>query len=586
MKTRNVTVFCLTVVVMVSLATGASAAQPQPQASIPPNVILQPVISGLTEPVFATSAGDGSGRFFIVQKTGQILILKGRNLNATPFLDVSSIVKTAGGEQGLLGLAFDPHYATNGYFYIAYTNQSTVGDDVLARYKVSSGNPDVANPSSAQILLTVSEPEQNHNGGMIAFGPDGYLYFGLGDGGGGGDNHGTIGNGQDKTTLLGKILRLDVSTVPYTVPPTNPFYNSATAKKEIWAYGVRNPWRFSFDKSTGDLYIGDVGQDTQEEIDFQPSGSAGGQNYGWRIREGNLCYNPPTGCVSPPAYVAPVVVYNHGANDSIGCAVTGGYVYRGSAFPGLVGVYLYGDYCSGNLWGLYKNASNQWVTKLIKSTGYNISSFAQDEQGELYILDYGGQLIHITQAPIVTATFTSNPRLDGYIVETSETSGLGGAINATSPLLAVGDTAADQQVRAILSFNTSSLPNNAVITSARFRIKKFSFTGGNPFASLGALVADVGTPVFSGNAVLQSSDFQAVAGYNSCARFSNLPVANWYSAAMVQPSLSMISLTGNTQFRLRFTLEDNNNRANDRVNFLSGNAAMDKPQLIINYYAP
>ncbi|MGC1374936.1 MAG: PQQ-dependent sugar dehydrogenase, partial [Anaerolineales bacterium] len=360
MRTRNVIVICLLITLTASLTTSTFAAQAQ--TSIPSNITLQPVISGLTEPVFAAPAGDGSGRLFIVQKTGQILVLKGTSLNAAPFLDISSIVKTTGNEQGLLGLAFDPNYATNGYFYIVYTNQSTVGDDVLARYKVSSGDPDVADFSSAQILLTVSEPEENHNGGMLAFGPDGYLYFGLGDGGGGGDNHGTIGNGQDKTTLLGKILRLDVSTVPYTVPPTNPFYSSATAKKEIWAYGVRNPWRFSFDKSTEDLYIGDVGQDTQEEIDFQPSGSAGGQNYGWRIREGNLCYNPPTGCVSPPAYVAPVAVYNHGANDSIGCAVTGGYVYRGSAFPDLAGVYFYGDYCSGKLWELYKNASNQWVT--------------------------------------------------------------------------------------------------------------------------------------------------------------------------------------------------------------------------------
>ncbi|MGC1375771.1 MAG: hypothetical protein WA821_06100, partial [Anaerolineales bacterium] len=216
----------------------------------------------------------------------------------------------------------------------------------------------------------------------------------------------------------------------------------------------------------------------------------------------------------------------------------------------------------------------------------NISSFAQDEQGELYILDYGGQLIRIAQAPIVTATFNSSPSLDGYIIETSETSGLGGTINATSPLLAVGDTAANQQIRAILSFYTGSLPDNAVITSARLRIRKQSITGGDPFASLGSLLADVGTPVFSGNAVLQSSDFQALAGYNSGARFSNLPVADWYSAVLTPLSFSKISLTGNTQFRLRFTLGDNNNRASDRINFLSGNAVADKPQLIISYYVP
>src|SRR5258706_14860578 len=349
----------------------------------PPNIILKPMERGLTHPVFPTHAPGHSARLFIVQQSGQILILKGTTLNATAFLDVSSIIKT-GGEQGLLGLAFDPNYSTNGYFYIVYTDQSSVGDDVLARYKVSSGDPDLADDTSAQILLTVSEPYENHNGGMIAFGPDGDLYFGLGDGGSGGDPQ---GNGQDKTTLLGKILRLDVSTVPYTVPPTNPFYSSSTDKKEIWAYGLRNPWRFSFDKGTGDIYIGDVGQNAQEEVDYQPSSSTGGENYGWNWREGNLCYST---CTLPSGYVAPVSVYNHGTNDSIGCAVTGGYVYRGSAFPGLVGVYLFGDFCTGNLWGLYKNASNQWVTKLIKDTGYNISSFAEDEAGELYILDYVG----------------------------------------------------------------------------------------------------------------------------------------------------------------------------------------------------
>lgn len=585
MKTKHLVVtVCLLIALAISPAGSAVAATPQ--VSFPPNLILTPVLSGLDQPLFATHAGDGSGRLFIVQRGGQILIWDGTTLNSTPFLDVSSIIKTDGGEQGLLGLAFDPNYASNGYFYIVYTNQSTIGDDVLARYKVSSGDPNVADFSSGEILLTIAEPEENHNGGMIAFGPDGYLYFGLGDGGGGGDGHGTIGNGQDKTTLLGKILRLDVSTVPYTIPPTNPFASSVTAKKEIWAYGVRNPWRFSFDKTTGDFYIGEVGQNAQEEVDFQTAGAAGGANYGWRIREGNLCYNPSSGCVSPTAYVAPVAVYNHGTNDSIGCAVTGGYVYRGTTFPGLVGVYLYGDFCTGNLWGLYKNASNQWVNKLIKATGYNISSFAEDEDGELYIINYGGELIHITQKPIVTATFTSSPTVDGYIVETNETSGLGGTINASNNLLAVGDTATDQQIRAILSFNTANLPDGAVITSASLKIKKYNLVGTNPFAALGQLVADVGTPVFSGNPILQSGDFQATAGANSCAIFSGAPVANWYSSAITSAGLAKISKVGNTQFRLRFTKDDNDNRANNRINFVSGNAATDKPVLTINYYIP
>jgi glucose/arabinose dehydrogenase len=583
MKTKSLIVaICLLLALSIS-PVNASAAPAQ--ASIPPNIKLTPVVSGLTQPVFATHAGDGSGRIFIVQQTGQILIWNGSTLNATPFLDVSSIIKTSS-EQGLLGLAFDPNYASNGFFYIVYTNQSTIGDDVLARYKVSSGDPNVADAASAQILLTVSEPETNHNGGMIAFGPDGYLYFGLGDGGGGGDQHGTIGNGQDKTTLLGKILRLNVATVPYTIPPSNPYYGSGTNKQEIWAYGVRNPWRFSFDKTTGDLYIGDVGQNAQEEIDFQAAGATGGANYGWRIREGNLCYNPSSGCGTPAAYVAPVAVYNHGTNDSIGCAVTGGYVYRGTAFPALTGVYLYGDYCTGNLWGLYKNASNQWVTSLIRKTNYNISSFGEDENGELYIVDYGGQLIRIDRSPILTATFTSSGSVDGSIIETNETSGLGGNKNAAGRLLMVGDTNQDQQIRSILSFNTTGLPDTAVITSAKLRIKKFSLTGADPFSSLGKLVADVGTPIFGSSPLLQSGDFQAGAGVNSCAVFSTAPVANWYSAGITAAGLAKISKTNNTQFRLRFTKDDNDNQLNNQVNFVSGNANGEKPELTVNYYIP
>lgn len=583
MKIRNLlVVICLLLTFTVSPASRASAAVAQ--TSIPPNIVLNPVVSGLNAPIFATHAGDGSGRIFIVQKSGEIMIWNGATLNSTPFLDISSLISTAN-EQGLLGLAFDPNYSSSGYFFIAYTN--TNGDDVLARYKVSTGDVNVADAGSAQILLTVPEPESNHNGGMIAFGADGYLYFGLGDGGGGGDNHGTIGNGQDKTTLLGKILRLDVSTFPYTIPATNPFVGSPTDKEEIWAYGVRNPWRFSFDKTTGDLYIGDVGQDTQEEIDFQAANATSGANYGWRIREGNLCYNPSSGCGTPTSYVAPVAIYNHGTNDSVGCAVTGGYVYRGTDFPELAGIYLYGDYCTGKLWGLYKNGSNQWVTSLIKSTGYNISAFAQDEAGELYIVDYGGgQLVHITKSPLLTATFTSGPTVDGTIVESNETSGLGGAISTSSTWVTVGDTAANQQMRAILSFNTRSLPDTAVITSATIRIKKRSLTGPDPFATLGKLVADVGTPIFSGNPVLQSSDFQAAAGANSCAVFSGAPVASWYSASVKAAYFSQISPTNNTQFRLRFTLDDNNNHANNRINFYSGDSANDKPELVVEYYVP
>ena len=561
-------------------AVGAAPAA-NTQTSVPLNIAFETVVSGLTQPVFATGAGDGTGRIFIVQQTGQILILKGKTLNSTPFLDVSSLLGANNGEQGLLGLAFDPNYATNGYFYITYTGKTgPAGDDYLARYHVSS-NPDVADPSSRQTVLAVGEPYSNHNGGNLAFGPDGYLYFGLGDGGSGGDPQ---GNGQNTNVLLGKILRLNVdSTFPYTIPSDNPFA-SGGGKPEIWSYGVRNPWRFSFDKSTGDLYIGDVGQDTEEEIDFQAAGAAGGQNYGWNLLEGNLCYlNSP--CPAPAGYVAPVAVYDHGAGDSTGCAVTGGYVYRGSAFPGLQGVYLFGDYCSGRLWGLYRNASNKWVKNLIKVTGYNISSFAQDEAGELYIVDYGGSLIHIKQAPVVSLTLNSIAAQDGTITELKETSNTGGFANSSSTVLSAGDTVKNQQVKSILSFATGRVPNGAVISSAKLRLWQTSLAG-DPFGGLGGLVADIGKPFFGSSAALAASDFQAAAGAQAVAVFPNTPISGWYSATLTQAALAKISLTANTQFRLRFTRDDNNNGSPDRINFSSGNAASNQPQLVISYFVP
>lgn len=578
MHMRNsILVLALLAALLIGPAANAQAAPPQP--AIPPNILFTPVVTGLTQPLLATNAGDGSGRIFIVQKTGEILILKGTTLNSTPFLDVSGLITNpAGGEQGLLGLAFDPNYSTNGNFFIAYTNQNGIGDDVLERFHVSA-DPDVADASSGQIVLTISEPYENHNGGNIAFGPDGDLYFGVGDGGSGGDPQ---GNGQNKNTLLGKMLRINVSTLPYTIPSDNPFA-SGGGSPEIWSYGLRNPWRFSFDKSTGDLYIGDVGQDTEEEIDFQAANAAGGQNYGWNWREGNLCYST---CTIPTGYVPPVAAYLHGTNDSNGCAVTGGYVYRGSLFPGLQGVYLYGDYCSGNVWGMYKNASNQWVTKLIASTGYNISSFGQDEAGELYLVDLGGTLVHIGRAPLISATFTSRLAQDGYVIESRQNSGMGGPISSNMSFVATGDDGSNRQYRSILSFNTSGIPDTAVVSSGMLQITKSSMTGGNPFATLGQLVADIGNPLFGGSPLLQSSDFQAAAAMNSVAIFSSPPVGNLYSADISRTALSHINLTGYTQFRLRFTTATNANNAINRIEFDSGDAMAGKPRLTLYYFMP
>ena len=350
-------------------------------------IALQMVNDQLTSPVFATHAGDGSGRLFVIEKTGTIAILKDGQRTAAPFLDISSLITDNGSEQGLLGLAFHPKYSENGIFFVYYTASN--GDNTLARYKVSS-SPDAADPSSGVVMFKQEDPAPNHNGGMLAFGPDGYLYVGLGDGGGAGD---TYGNAQNRNTLLGKLLRLDVDKGdPYAIPTDNPWPEGGDARPEIWAYGLRNPWRFSFDRDTGDLYVGDVGQNQYEEIDMQPAGAKGGTNYGWNTREAMHCFRSNS-CASD-GLVDPVAEYSHDE----GCSVTGGYVYRGTAMPGMVGIYLYGDYCSGTIWGLRRDAGGQWQASKLLSSGTNLSSFGEDQDGELYVVDLSGKLYRIVGA--------------------------------------------------------------------------------------------------------------------------------------------------------------------------------------------
>ncbi len=340
---------------------------------------IAPIADEFTRPVFITNAGDDSNRLFVLEQQGRIYFLNAGSARKHLFLDLREIVNDKGNEQGLLGLAFHPDYKNNGKFYVDYTNLPN-GDTVIAQYQVSS-NPDKAEPNSAQILLTIDQPEPNHNGGMLAFGPDGYLYIGTGDGGGAGDLHGDIGNGQSRNTLLGKILRLDVNNAPpYQIPPSNPFVNTADARPEIWAYGLRNPWRFSFDRATGDLYIADVGQGTYEEINFQPAASGGGENYGWRTMEGNHCFRGGDSC-NTAGLTRPITEYTH----DLGCSVTGGYVYRGQAFAWLQGYYLFADYCTGIVWATRRDTSGAWQTRQVTTFDDTISSFGQDEQGELYI---------------------------------------------------------------------------------------------------------------------------------------------------------------------------------------------------------
>jgi glucose/arabinose dehydrogenase len=348
-----------------------------------PQVVLEPVASGLTHPVSITHAGDS--RLFITLQDGRIVIDDGTQILAEPFLDIRSLVRS-GGEQGLLSVAFHPRYQENGLFYVDYTDVN--GNTVVAHYRVSSSDPNVADPTSREPVLAVQQPFANHNGGQLQFGPDGYLYIGMGDGGSGGDP----GNrAQNLGVLLGKLLRIEVDAdAGYTVPPSNPFLSTAGAEPEIWARGLRNPWRFSFDRATGDLWIADVGQGDWEEIDFQPATSVGGENYGWRRMEGTHCYNPPSGC-NDGTLVLPLIEYGHTGGA---CSVTGGYVYRGAQYPRLAGTYIYGDYCSGRIWGGTRDADGALLPSVLLDSGFFISTFGQDANGEVYVADYGGGKIY------------------------------------------------------------------------------------------------------------------------------------------------------------------------------------------------
>jgi glucose/arabinose dehydrogenase len=367
-----------------AIALLAWAALPGASRAQPLAIGLQPVLSGLSRPVAIAHAGDS--RLFVVLQEGRVLVHDTVTGGTAPFLDMRSLVRCCG-EEGLLGLTFHPDYAATGHFFVYYTNRD--GDNVLARYRVSPGDPDVADSGSRRVLLTIRHPTfGNHNGGALAFGPDGYLYVGVGDGGSGGDpsNH-----GQSRATWLGKILRLDVDVgaAPYyAIPPTNPLVGEAGARAEIWAYGLRNPWRISFDRETGDLFIADVGQNQREEVNRQPAASAGGENYGWRRMEGSSCFNPGSDCqTTPPTLVLPILEYGHDE----GCSVTGGYRYRGAALPALRGIYVFGDFCAGDIWGGVEAPDGTWTRiELLADTGLRLSTFGEDAAGELYVADLDG----------------------------------------------------------------------------------------------------------------------------------------------------------------------------------------------------
>jgi glucose/arabinose dehydrogenase len=368
-----------------STPTAAASAQvPGPVRLDAVKLALEPVAGGFSNPLYVTNAKDGSNRLFVVEKTGTIRTLSAVNLLPQPFLDISDRIRSSGSEQGLLGLAFPPDYATRKYFFVNYTDRA--GDTIVARYNVT-GDPNIADPATEFVVLKLDQPAPNHNGGDLAFGPDGFLWIGTGDGGAANDR---FNNGQNPDTLLAKMLRLDVTSDPsrpYVVPQDNPWvaqqWNGRQVRPEVWAVGLRNPWRYSFDRATGDLWIADVGQNEIEEVNVTRAPLKGGLNFGWPIQEGRNCFRDAK--CDPTGLVQPVAQYTHGAD---GCSVTGGFVYRGQQFPALAGAYLYGDYCSGRLWGL--DAANPGAPVLMAEAGPGLSSFGEDEAGELYVTDLAG----------------------------------------------------------------------------------------------------------------------------------------------------------------------------------------------------
>jgi glucose/arabinose dehydrogenase len=364
---------------------GTSNGMPPPP---PPTlqVELISVASGLTNPLDIQQAGDGSGRLFVVEQGGRIQIIQNGSVLGTPYLDISNLI-VSGGETGLLGLAFHPSFSTNGCFYVNYTTTRLTGSlqTVIAEYRAAPASSNTVSVGTEQQLFTVDQPEANHNGGGLAFGNDGFLYIGLGDGGGAGDQHGTIGNAQDLTTRLGKMLRISVTcNGTFTVPADNPFVTNAAAAKEIWLYGLRNPFRFSVDHNTGNLWIGDVGQDSFEEVDLVTP-MQGGSNMGWRCKEGTHNFNFTANCQTA-TFLDPILDYDHSQGDD---TVIGGYVYHGTSMTALTGNYIFGDFISGRIWSLTQNAQGQWVRTFLANSGPgNLAGFGQDAAGELYAAQY------------------------------------------------------------------------------------------------------------------------------------------------------------------------------------------------------
>ena len=363
-----------------SLIPSATSLPPEKLAT---SIQLRLVAEGFEKPTYLTHTFDD--RLFVVEQPGRIKIIQNGQILPDPFLDISDRVGSAGLEQGLLSVAFDPQYQENGRFYVNYTDRS--GQTIVSSYDLSPSDLNRADSTSEQIIMEISQPYANHNGGQLQFGPDGYLYIGMGDGGSAGD---PLNQGQDPSTLLGALLRVNVGDDdPYAIPEDNPFFALSSIRNEIWATGLRNPWRFSFDRDTGDLYIADVGQNLWEEINFQPSSSPGGDNFGWNPMEGTHCFLQSS--CDATGYVLPVAEYRHQDGN---CSVTGGYVYRGDLHSDLRGNYFFGDYCSGIIWSLFRGTGGEWQQSEVLKSGLFISSFGADVNGELYVLDLIGGAVY------------------------------------------------------------------------------------------------------------------------------------------------------------------------------------------------
>lgn len=348
------------------------------------NLQTEPYLSGFNRPVFLTHPGDGSGRIFVVEKGGKVIEVNQVEGTRREFLNIGERVRDDGFEQGLLSIAFHPSFEINGRFFVYYTDNS--GDSIISEF-LTNEQSGLADENSEKILLTIPQPEETHNGGQLQFGNNGYLYIGTGDGGGVGDPR---GNAQNLDTLLGKLLRIDIDSGDnYSIPEDNPFVGDENARDEIWAFGLRHPWRFSFDSETHDMYIADVGEAEWEEVNFQPASSMGGENYGWKYMEGTHEFRPPDD-FDPSELVMPVAEYSH----DVGCSVTGGYVYRGDSYNALEGIYFFGDFCSGNIWGLKRSDDNEWSFKELIETDLAITSFGIDEDNEIYVMGLNSGEIH------------------------------------------------------------------------------------------------------------------------------------------------------------------------------------------------